>query len=326
MPVHLFVYIIRSPALLARDKNVATLQRLCAASPFNVAVSVVTGQEPGDLTPDLIKTIVDITPSADVAQFAPLLKPLHVAQLSNNLKHFTALRMITENGKEHPGAAHVVVEDDVLFNEDAISMLMNTIKAAPAAYDLILLGLPSTKNGTLKEITFEPSSNVFKHLPCCDSYVVTTKAAAFLIKNYLPVRLPTHIQLTYLMQKGELGAFICSPNVFIDGSKLGAFMSSIEQDNALIWNPQYNRLRSILSSDDDNTLGEVDALLTVTHFREHPDFKYLAGKAHVRCGRYEQARKEFDSAFDIYVTEKCILGPQSQFMKDYVKLFRHLQA
>ena len=325
----IYIYVLRSTALVAREANVATLQRLCAASTLPIAVAIVTSQEPGEMSMDLIKAVVNIDATPDIPEaYRNLLKPMHVNQLSNNMKHFSALRMVVENAKLAPAATHVILEDDVLFNDDAITMLNSTVLAAPKGFDLLFLGLPSTKSGTPKEISFEKAVDVFKTLPCCDSYVVTPAAAATLIAAYLPVRLPTQLQLSYLFQKLDLKVFICSPNVFIDGSKLGVFMSAIEQNNQLIWNPQYNQIRSLLYAPSKHTAAEradVDTLLKSAHFKDHPDFRYLTATSHIIAKRYEEARVELDRAFDIYVAEKCVFGPECQFMKDYVQLFKFLQ-
>lgn len=350
MAQQMFVYILRSLALTAREDNVAKLTALFnknAKVQANVNVTLVTSQEPAQMNADLIKAIVNIEKSDAVPlPFQTLLKPMHVNQLSNNLKHFTALRMIVENtvkttntsaasSRELGGATpiHVILEDDVLFNDAAVDMLLATLEAAPADYDMIFLGLPSTKNSAPDgAVSFEKVDGVFKVLPCCDSYVVSAKAAEKLVAAYLPVRFPTQIQLSYAMSCTNMVAYMCSPNVFIDGSKLGVYMSSIEQNNQLIWNPQYNQIRALLAPKDKTPekaredLLSVDALLSKAHFKEHPDFRYLSATAHVLSGRYEDARKDFDRAFEVYVAEKCVFGPDCQFMKDYVDVYRHLQV
>ena len=328
--VDMFIYVLRSVALKARDNNIATLRKRCLESLSNIVVADVTAHDPCEITGDLVKSIVDITAGPEVEpEFAALLKPMHVNQLSNNLKHFTAMRMVVENGKHFPNATHVVVEDDVLFNDDVVSMLATTTKSAPAAYDIVFLGLPSTKTGTPNEVSFESTQGIFKLLPCCDSYVIDKKAAAAMVTAYLPIRFPTQVQLSHLMKKLQLAAYICSPNVFIDGSKLGVFMSSIEQNNLLLWNPQFNQIRAILAKAKESKslagMEEVDALLKSAHFKDHPDFRYLAATAHAMNGRYDEARIEFDRAFDVYVAERCVFGPDCQFMKDFVQIFRYLQ-
>jgi hypothetical protein len=334
MPQHVFVYVVRSSALAVREDNVRKLESLLAAgSPgfpgVRFTVTRVTAYDPGEITSDLIKNVVDVTAASELPEaFRALAKPMHVNQLSNNLKHFAALRMALDAAAANPDAAFLVVEDDVLFNDDVATMLLQTLAAAAEkqpAYDLIFLGLPSTVAGTPQDVRFEPSKRVFNILPCCDSYLVSPACLERLTKAYLPVRFPTNVQLSYLADKLLLTSLATTPSVFIDGSKLGVFMSSIEQNNALVWNPQYNEIRRLLDAKQGFSMEEFKRLLASAHFKEHPDFQYLAARALVAQGDYANAEKAFARAFDTYVAEKCVFGPECQFMKDYVQVFRHLQ-
>lgn len=318
---------LHSLSIKARYGNVQKLSALCDSR--GIRFATVTSQEPQDITPDLIKSIVNIAPTPELPpEFSSVLRPIHVNQLSNSLKHFTALRMVVENSTLHPNAKHVILEDDVLFNEaDVLRLLDSTISSSPADADIVFLGLPSTKSGTLQDVSFEKTTSVFKVLPCCDSYIVTASAAAKLINAFLPIRFPTQVQLTYLIDKLQLKSFVCSPNVFIDGSKLGVYMSSIEANNMLIWNPQFHQIRMILAkpSLSAEDLKTVDELLKNAHFKDHADFLYLSAQNHTLNKRYAEAEKDFSRAFDIYVAENSIFGPESMFMKDYTRIYRHLQ-
>lgn len=327
-PISIFLYMLHSPLIKARLGNVQKLSDLCNAR-GDIRFNLVTSQEPLEITPDLIKSIVNITPTPDMPpQFSSILRSIHVNQLSNSLKHFTALRMVVENAKEHPNARHVIVEDDVLFNEnDVFRLLDSTILSSPKDADVVFLGLPSTKSGTPQDVSFENMTSVFKMLPCCDSYIVTAAAASKMINAFLPIRFPTQIQLSYIVEKLELKSFVCSPNVFIDGSKLGVYMSSIDANNMLIWNPQFHQIRMILgkptlSIEDMKT---VDELLKTAHFKDHADFLYLSAQNHTLNKRYVEAEKDFARAFDIYVAENSVFGPDCIFMKDFTRIYRHLQ-
>lgn len=338
-----YVYILRTASLVAREPNVAKLESLLAAGSKDhpgttFAVQRVTAQDPSEITQELVRALVDVSPSTEIPEnFRAMVKPLHVNQLSNALKHLTALRMIVENAKKEPAAAHVVVEDDVLFNDDVAPMLLRTLEAAAkgpetADYDLVFLGLPTTAAGTPQDVRFEPCQRVFTVLPCCDSYVIRPAAAEKLLRAFLPVRFATHVHLSQLLAKQQpaLKALSATPNAFIDGSKLGVFMSSLEQNNALLWNPQYNAVRRLLdaagsSEPSAEARAEIESLLEAAHFKEHPDFLYLAARARVICGDHAGAEQAFTRAFDVYVAERCVFGPESQFMKDYVRVFRNLQ-
>ena len=359
----MFIYVLRCAAQVARAGNVATLANLVAkekrkvlSNEFDVTLTQVTAQDPSPDIQNLIKApgFVDTEASLDGPSAPPLKahvdlykrlsrRTLSVQQVSNALKHMTALRMICETSSHYPDAAHVVLEDDVIFNErTVIETLKTTLAAAPVDADLVFLGLPSIHSGTPSGIIFDPLERVFKVLPCCDSYAITPKAAAAMLDAYLPLRFATQVHLSYLVATLGLRAFICSPSVFIDGSKLGVYMSSVEQNNALIWNPHWHRIRTIVSSSSSSSSStsgtsgpvrlseqedaEIRELLSRASFKEHPDFRHLVAQVLTRQGKYREALAEYEAALDIYVAEKYPpLNSESSFMRDFIQLYKFLQ-
>jgi hypothetical protein len=315
-----FIYVLRSRSLIAREKNVETIHKVFK----DYRVIDVIANDPSEITADIIKSMVDISDAGVPESFKSLLKPMHVNAFSNTLKHFTALRMVVENCKTEPRSRHVILEDDVLFNDQVVLMLNETIKSMPPSADVVFLGLPCTKSGTPTNVVFEESRSIFKQLPCCDSYIVTHEGATKLLGSFLPIKFQTPIHLSYLFDKLDMKVYACSPNVFIDGSKLGVFMSSIEQNNVLLWNPEYNIVKALMAKGPES-VGEIEALISQAHFKEHPDFRYLSALTYMTQGKFKEARDSFEKAFDVYVAENCIVGPDSQFMKDYVQIFKYLQ-
>lgn len=316
------LYILHSPALAIRDANVKKLQDLLPPA------EVISLYDPGEITGDMVKTLVDVNATDDSMpdMFKGLLRPMHVNQLSNTLKHLAALRAVSALPEGKKG---LIVEDDVLFNNDVPSVLDKVISQMPSDADIVFLGLPTTKTGSPDKMIFEEVQSIFKLLPCCDSYLVTPRAASILAGCFLPIRFPSQVQLSYLMDKLKLKAYVCSPNLFIDGTKLGVFISSIEHNNMLIWNPQYNQIRSLVvkssSTVTPEDLVKARELLASAHFKDHPDMRYLSALAYQHARQYVKAKEEFDAAFNTYTSERAVLGPDCQFMKDYVQIFCHFQ-
>lgn len=324
------VYVLRTAALAARESNVLKLETLLKSDP-GFSVVRISANDPADiatLAAGTVDTRADGGPDV-LDAFRELIRPLHANQLSNALKHLAALRIISETGADDE--EHVVVEDDVLFHEDVATMLREVVAARPAEADALFLGLPNTRSGTPDAIVFDPLSAVFKMLPCCDSYLIRKAAAAKLAGAYLPIRLPANLQLSHLCAKLGVRVFLSSPNVFVDGSKIGVFTSSIESNNSLTWNPEYVRLRALLPPDvalPAMTIEQQAAFqsgLDAIHFRAHPDIRHLAARYFTMVGRYDDARREYEQAFETFVADGCVFGPNCRFMKDYVSIFRHVQ-
>ena len=313
---------------------------------------------------------------------------LHLNQLSNALKHLTAMRMIVELVESTctPSSAassadtevdrdiHVIVEDDVLFNGTTIlTQLLDVIEKAPHDTDLLFLGLPATKQGRPDHILYDDIDDVFAILPSCESYMITPKAARAIVSEYLPLRFPTHVHLTCMLERARLRAYSCSPSVFLDGSKIGVFTSSIEQNNALVWNQGWSQIHRLLFASQPSpwtagvnwqlwetvdpttflfpkqTFDEIMRLHATSPCREHPDFRHLMALVYARRGVsdnsigasvrdgvdspksdstdwFEAARKEFQTAYEMYAAQKCIMTRDSAFLRNYIRLHKRLQT
>lgn len=326
----LYLYVLRSPSQVAREANVRALSDLCRASPNNT-ITVVTSNESPDLSKEDLAACIDIE-GLDIRKEHPDTVRLIRRRLSNSLKHRTALQLVQENARRHPRAWHAVLEDDVLFNDQAIAMLRKTAVKAPADADLVFLGLPSSREATPGEVLYEPLEKVLRILPCCESYLVTPTAAARLLGDFLPVKASTPAHLQSLFQKHGLKVYICTPSVFLDGSKVGVFLSSIEHNNALLWHPQWSRIQSILLQAPPGRplpaegQREVEELIRAAPFKEHPDFRHLVARVRERQGRYAEAKQQYDKALEIYLAEDCtVAGPDNRFLKDFIQVFQHLQ-
>ena len=70
---------------------------------------------------------------------------------------------------------------------------------------------------------------------------------------------------------------------------------------------------------------DIQKTYSAASFKGHPDFMYLMARVKIRYGKYQEARESFETALTIYTTEKCVLGLDSYFMKDFIRLFSYLQ-
>jgi hypothetical protein len=409
------VYVLHSSAMGDRATNVDALQSALESATADtnpslvgrVRVMRVLSQEPQEIqaSPELLKTSVDFTgfkllPTSDgeaasenpvesgkarkqrvemLQSLANNSMTLHLNQLSNALKHLTAMRMIVESSTPaSPESAdaediHVIVEDDVLFNGTTlVTQLLDVIDKAPNDTDVLFLGLPATKQGRPDHILYDAIDDVFAILPSCESYMITPSAARAIVGEYLPLRFPTHVHLTCMLERARLRAYSCSPSVFLDGSKIGVFTSSIEQNNALVWNQGWSQIHRLLFASQPSpwtagvnwqlwetvdptsketfpkeTFDEIMRLHAASPCREHPDFRHLMALVYTRRGVsasispsvrdgaeiddgstdwFEVARKEFQTAYEMYASQKCIMTRDSAFLRNYIRLHKRLQT
>jgi len=292
---------------------------------FEVQFKYVLDFDPQNITQENIKTSVSYEQIKDekLQPFNNFLKNMHVNQLSNSLKHKKAIQLISDSEDED---FSIVIEDDVIFNDNIGDNLYKILSDMPENYDVMFLGLPSSKeaDGT----NYQKVHDVFRVLPCCDSYIVSKKAATILNEMFFPIKFQNNIQLTYLFSKLELDVYLSIPNVFIDGSKLGLYFSTLEVNNRLIFNQDYVVISRLLEKEEklsENDIAELDSAFADVKLKTNPEFYYLKALYETKKGNMEFAEAIFNYTFELYENNGAILNNQSLFLRDYMRLFKNLQ-
>lgn len=359
IPIPVPVFVVHSQRLVGREQGIRRVKSVLESSPaIATGLEVVCDTEAESLnSAQKVRAVADVSPVNIPEPFAKFSGTMHVNQLSNALNHYAALHravtVLEKNGNENAYA--LVLEDDVLYNEETVSeCLYRTLTALTALTastdgkpsgsrpDIVFLGLPSTirlppdEDGSTTTPRFQSTTEVFKILPSCDSYLVNKGAAATLCAEFLPVRFPTNVHLSYLITTLRLRAEVVSPNIFLDGSKLGAFTSSLNANNRLSWNPAYNKMFTLMHQHASSSAAEqterdviienaVEEVYKGMHFKNHPDVLFLYATMHIRRGRPQQAMQFMHEAYKTYVVNGCLLNRGSDFLNTYCDLFAQVQ-
>lgn len=282
-------------------------------------------------------TLVDFNADAikDQPDLAPEVRTMHVNQLSCALKHAAALSRVASSAASK-GGYHVVLEDDCLFTDGLCEQLQRALQRVPTDYDIVFLGLPTPnaiaddlKAPDAPAVVFDELAKTFPTLPSCEAYLVNPYAAMRMASAFAPIRLPANLQLTLALRRGSLKAYLAAPNLFVDGSKLGVYVSQQEPNNRLAWNEQFVKLEALVNGPLPSTpeaLQAAQEFVDKLQFRTHPDILRLLGRLQVRLQNYKEAEVIFSQVFSILSGEKCVMNQQSQFLRDYMSLHKHLQA
>ena len=265
--------------------------------------------------------------------------PMQIRSLSNAMKHYQALLdgASCAAGVDDKKGWSLILEDDAVFNAEALTdSLRKTMENAPEDADIIFLGLPSRRNKQpeaeqqqqqQQQPEFDDANDIVKTqvLPACDSYLVSAAAIERVADAFLPIRFMTNIHLSWLIRNKGLRAYVAVPNVFVDGSKLGSFVSTLNPNNQLVWNQAYCVLSLHLERkqlDEFGALWESQADI----FKSHPDALVLLADWHAASDRPSDAERVYGQALATYEANKCIVGSQSRFMQRYMKTYGKLQV
>lgn len=335
------IYFIHGKWLADREKVITEFQKLVTKYSFKniktVKVRTITDYDPSDINSDIIGKFVSYEQNKDedptvaddkkLSFYNNLMKNLHIFQLSNALKHYKALQEISQDNTADDDI-NIILEDDILY-EDKICMTLDKLfTELDKSYGIVFLGLPSNIDMKKREgIKYQNTKEVFRILPYCDSYIISTAAAKILYENYLPIKYINNIQLSYVIEKTNINSVIALPNLFMDGSKFGLFLSVLNPNNALLFNNDYMKIKMLLSKESisDDEKKDIEKTLKESMVISHPDMMALNALYQIQNKNYKEAETIFENALKIYQGYNCILNHESGFLKDYIRLYKYLQ-
>jgi GR25 family glycosyltransferase involved in LPS biosynthesis len=327
-------YFIHAKWLADREKIINDFKRNIKKFNFQSIevgnINVIEDYDPVDINSDIIQKHVDYSQLIDphLAVYNGLIKNLHVNQLSNVLKHFKAYEKISQSIKDDSSDINIILEDDIIYEERVFILMEQLIRKLPVDFDFIFLGLPTNIPSKNKnDIELQNTQDVFRILPYCDSYIINNNTAKKLYEQFMPCKFLGNIQLSFLIDKLKLKSQLVVPNIFMDGSKFGAHVSTLNPNNTLMFNGEYNTLKSVIDKDDisEQDIINTDKLLNTSQIAQHPDFGYLKAKYLTKLKKYEIAKKCYEDTYNIYKNFNTILNHESSFLKDYIRLFKYLQ-
>jgi GR25 family glycosyltransferase involved in LPS biosynthesis len=274
-----------------------------------------------DLRPETFPNICDNL-------FRSRLKPLHTRQISNALKHLQALKIISKTTNTLPFS--LIIEDDALFTAEVETQLREVVKIIPDDADIVFVSLPtpiqSEKEPRKAFVSIDGLFN--QDLPSCDSYIIRNSVTEKICNAYLPIRLHTPSHLRYLIAALGLRAYVATSNIFVDGSKIGIFPSSIDINNVLLWNPPYCRLLDAASSpqlSDEDLKKAMQTEKETQSFSKHPDVLALRSRCAARLGNFKEAKELAEQAMEGFEQGGALFNDSSLFLRNYMSLFGNLQ-
>ena len=303
------LYLIVSDQTKVRAPKLDAVRKRIEAA-HDVVVTVVAQNEPESVTPKVVRDSV-VLEKVNNALYDSLLRMLSPKQVSNALKHLDALKKIASNTRS--GAFPIVLEDDPLLPDAFEGDLQAMFDSLPSGWEFVALGLPGDAPG------FQDMARVYKALPVCNAYMVKPGLASKLANTFLPLRYTTNIHLSYSLEAFGAKPLLYSPQLFVDGSKYGVYVSTLAPTNELMFNKEYVQAKKQVA--DGNFR---DALFTIkaSPLGNHPDFLHLRGLCELEVDGRDVARRTFEEALKVFDENNATTNNESKFLSDYIELFR----
>tara|TARA_B110000261_G_C13085721_1_gene357758 strand:+ start:298 stop:1317 length:1020 start_codon:yes stop_codon:yes gene_type:complete len=334
------VFVIHYTKLTKRESTFSKIQNLFSNivkdNDIKLDMKIISKFDPEKLDNEFVKRIFDSEELKNdkVSYYNKyIIKSPQINFISNCLKHMDALNSISKNSKDDD--INIIVEDDVVFDNTMELKIMDFInnkkymKTPTVVYDIIFFGLPGQPdeaNKTCKDLQIIEIEDI-KVLPCCDSYFISKRCATALAKDYIPIKFPNNIQLSYLITKNAFNVAKTFPNIMADGSKIGVIPSSISPNNILLFNSSYKEVYKMLDKETPTfeDIAKIEHIFKTNDLKHSADFIFLEGLFYLRTKRYSEAKIQFDKAILIYEDNLSPLSNQSAIIQNYIDLCRHIQ-
>ena len=317
-------FIIRSKLTAVREQSTKQLVEKLQTE-FGIEAEFIDEYDTDDIDMEQIKKFVDLNKGGKSELFDSLIRNMHIRAVSNAMKHYTAVKKAAESDNDMT----LVFEDDTLFGDNIGVKLKEVFDKTDHAWDICFIGLPSVAPIKDHSATlYEDAKASFKLLPSSDSYIISRAGAKRLFDAFLPIRFPTNIHYSYLAEVAPLDIKYIVPNLFVDGSKMGIYLSSLESNNRLYMNPEYNQLSQLvrkesLTAEDKQT---VEGILEKIRFKNHPDIQLLNGIYHEKIGEFEKAKSLYNDAHSVMQQNGCVINNESEVLMKLINIQKHFQA
>jgi hypothetical protein len=327
------VFIIHASFMDVRKQRIESLITSLSEKNEDVAFSFeyINEYDPVAIKQDDIAAKVSLTKQNNGELYDSLIRNMHINQLSNSLKHALAVEKASK--MESCPDMFIILEDDVLYGDDVMTRLVDVVKmvAKDPEIDIMFLGLPSlVPIPPSDKPTFRKVSEFFRMFPCCDSYIFTKDCLKKMLPKVYPIKYTQNIQLSWIAEECKLKCLMTTPNVFLDGSKYGAYLSAVDPNSKLVFNPEFNKLAQIVAKghtskytpEEEKT---IDAEFETIKFRNHPDVMHLAALYNMAKGDYKKAESILDNIYGIITQNGCIINGDTEFLRTYARLYKHTQ-
>lgn len=332
MKTNINIYIITSEHLKNRfnhlNYQLSKFRDIFNKLDFNINFIQINNPSSKDIekTIDIYKDRVNVNKDEiEDNDFKKLASPLNTNQLSNFIKQQKALEMI-KNSDCH---LNFIIEDDVMFIDDFnnnFSKVLEMIKTLD--FDLFFTSIAiNNKDDNYKAIkSFEP----FKVLIAKSSYFITKKCASNLFEYLNNIKFTYKIQLSYYIWENRetIKSFIFNKNLLFEGSKIGVFNTSVNNNNFLYQNGEYIKLTQILGNNDyidDDTIKEAENIYNNNGIN-NADFQHTLGLLYYKNKNYRKAKETMiDAVMNLHKNDGYI-SSQNELLNNCINMHQFEQS
>lgn len=301
MKTNIDIYIITSDHLKLRFNNlnqqISKLKVILDQKNYNYVFHQINNPSSAEIEKNLdkYKEKVELNKdNIDDDDFKNLVAPINTCQLSNFFKHLKAFEII----KNSENTYHFIIEDDMLIIDEFNNNFLHFLdEVKNREYDLIFTAVSINQPGNLQ---FLNSHNYFKVLIAKSSYFISKDCAIKLLDYMDKIRFTFKVNLSYYIWKNKetIKSFVLNKNLLFEGSKIGLFTTSLNNNNFLYQNGEYVKLTQLIGDSEyiDNDILKQAEDIYNSSGKNNPDFQHTLGLAYYKNKNYKKAKEVLKEA------------------------------
>lgn len=334
----LYLYVIHEQSLTQRALHIhGVIQQLRVAAMekgWDVRIDLIVKHDNAEVTARQSELAEKITyESCGDAEFDKYRQLLTLEALGNMEKHKEAWTRIIKAEPTTQESLFMVIEDDLLILPGGIANFAELLVKAPeGGWDVIFPGIATGATTSMDFQLLPLAPTIGTSIPAKESYIVRPAIAKMLVDytNNDKIRFTMRHTLSYFLAKvaPTLRAVHPSRRIFIDGSKIGTFPSSVHANNILVFNHEYMQLLEYMTKDKNTILANMDKVNAVYRGVEHlqsPDMMHIFGVILYKAGMVKRAEEILTAAMKTMREKQGVLNGRSDLMNNLISIYQFIQ-
>ena len=304
------------------NSTLAFLKNIIEKNGYNSNIIISSNPDEEDILKDIDQYNKRVNyDKEDNEKIDNLIVSLNTSQISNIEKHRNALYLSKEN------ELNLIIEDDLIISKDYIDNIDNLFKNIDLKSDILITSdFLNNNNNNLELINFNDYNKV---LLSKSSYFIN-KETANKLYNYLNIfKYDMKTALTkFIIDNKDLNVKLLNKCTFLEGSKVGIFLSSTKNKNFLSQNGNFIEFVKIVNNSpiDDEMYNKACELYKQLEYLDNAEIIHIYGILQYKRGNINEAKEYMKDAVLKLYKNKGFYSKTNDILNNAINISRHNQS
>jgi hypothetical protein len=304
------------------NSTLAFLKNIIEKNGYNTNIIISSNPDEEDILKDIDQYNKRVNyDKEDNEKIDNLIVSLNTSQISNIEKHRNALYLSKEN------ELNLIIEDDLIISKDYIDNIDNLFKNIDLKSDILITSdFLNNNNNNLELINFNDYNKV---LLSKSSYFIN-KETANKLYNYLNIfKYDMKTALTkFIIDNKDLNVKLLNKCTFLEGSKVGIFLSSTKNKNFLSQNCNFIEFVKIVNNSpiDDEMYNKACELYKQLEYLDNAEIIHIYGILQYKRGNINEAKEYMKDAVLKLYKNKGFYSKTNDILNNAINISRHNQS